>query len=132
MTQVRVVSSGKKAVRIRDTSSRGERVDPQAIASAFDAKPAASTKGFDVFEVREAMSRLLRSSGGRPSLEGSNDQAKIPKIEADWEKLAELALASNDLTHKPSIGQMAAVVLHLALERLPLGELQEAVRKEFA
>ncbi|MGA7782475.1 MAG: hypothetical protein WCA85_32845 [Paraburkholderia sp.] len=119
-------------MKIRDTSPRQERVGPEIVASAFGTKPSASTKGFDLFEVREAMTRLLRSSGGRPSLVGANSQVKIPKIEADWEKLAQLAMASADLAHKPSTGQMAAMVLHLALDKLPFGEIQEAVRKEFA
>jgi ADP-ribosylglycohydrolase len=59
-------------------------------------------------------------------------QVKIPKITADWKKLEELVILSSNLKHKPSIGQMAAMVLHLALGRIPEKELKEAVRREFA
>ncbi len=132
MTQIRFVSGVKKSDRIVDTSPKAKKLDPALVQKAFDARPVGSSEGMDLFAVREAMERMLQSSGGRPSLAGAMAQVKIPKIPADWEKLEQLVMVSSDLKHKPSIGQMAAMVLHLALGRIPEKELKEAVRKNFA
>lgn len=115
--------------RIRDTSPRVEPVDTEFVRSALGATVAGSSRGLDLFEVHEAMGRLLRSSGGRPALEGVSGQAKIPKIESDWEMLADLVAGSPKREHKPSTGQMAALLLHLALSRFSKQEL-EAARHE--
>lgn len=132
MKQVRFVSGAKKSARIVDTSTRAKRVDRKLFENAFGAQPAGSSEGLDLFAVRASMERMLQSSGGRPALEGAASQVKIPKISADWEKLEMLVQVSSDLKHKPSIGQMAAMVLHLALGRIPEKELKEAARREFA
>lgn len=132
MKQVRFVSGAKKKRPIVDVSPKAKGLAPELVERAFHARRAGSSDGMDLFAVREAMKRMLQSSGGRPSLEGTSSQAKIPKIASDWEKLEKLVTASSDLRHKPSIGQMAAMVLHLALGRIPEQELKEAARKEFA
>lgn len=132
MKQVRFVSGAKKNARIVDTSTRAKRVDRELFENAFGAQAAGSSEGLDLFAVRASMERMLQSSGGRPALKGAASQVKIPKISADWEKLEMLVQVSSDLKHKPSIGQMAAMVLHLALGRIPEKELKEAARKEFA
>jgi len=131
MKQVRFVSGAKKSGQIVDTSPKARKLDPELVEKAFGARPVGSSAGLDLFTVRESMKRMLQSSGGRPSLEGAISQAKIPKITADWEKLEKLVMVSSDLRHKPSIGQMAAMVLHLALGRIPEKELKEAARREF-
>lgn len=132
MRQVRFVSGVEKSRRIVDTSPKAKTLDSIVIEKAFNARPVGSSGGLDLFSVRDAMNRMLQSSGGRPSLEGASSQVKIPRIDSDWEKLEQLVLVSSGLRHKPSIGQMAAMVLHLALGRIPEKELKEAVRKEFA
>ncbi|MFA7243351.1 MAG: hypothetical protein WC091_24855 [Sulfuricellaceae bacterium] len=132
MKQVNFISGAPTGARIADTSPKGKRLDPALVEKEFGAKPAGSSQGLDLFAVRESMERMLQSSGGRPSLEGAHSQVKIPKITSDWEKLEKLVLVSSDLKHKPSIGQMAAMVLHLALNRIPERELKEAANREFA
>lgn len=132
MRQVRFVSGAKKKGRIIDTSAKEKKLDSAVVAKAFRAKPAGSSFGLDLFAVRHAMEKMLQSSGGRPSLEGVKSQAKIPKITEDWEKLKNLVRATSDLKHKPSAGQMAAMILHLGLLRISEEELKEAVRREFA
>lgn len=115
--------------RIRDTSPRAESVDTEFVRASLGATVAGSSKGLDLFEVHETLGRLLRSSGGRPTLEGTTAQVKIPKIESDWEKLADLVAHSPKREHKPSAGQMAAVLIHLALSRFSTQEI-EAARQE--
>lgn len=132
MKQVRFVSGAKTSGRIVDTSPRPAKLDQNLVAKAFKSRRVGSSEGLDLFAVRASMEKMLQSSGGRPSLEGTVSQAKIPKIASDWKKLEKMVLASSDLRHKPSISQMAAMVLHLALGRIPERELKEAARKEFA
>ena len=133
MREIRFVSGTKKDGKIVDTSPRAKRLDPALIEKAFDARPIASSEGLDLFAIRQTMEKMLQSSGGRPSLEGKTSQVKIPKIPADWKKLEQLVNAiSPDTTHKPSIGQMAAVVINLALHRIPENELKDALRGKFA
>ena len=54
------------------------------------------------------------------------------KITSDWALLEKLANRSNDLRLKPSPAQIAAMILHLALDRIPEKDLEVATRREFA
>jgi hypothetical protein len=124
--------SGKSKSTLRDISKKSPQVDPAQVKKAFQANAVGSSNGLDLFALRESMSRLLRSSGGRPSLEGAESQVKIPKIEMDWTMINALALATADLPHKPSPTQVAAIVLHLALSRIPKKDIEDALRREYA
>ena len=132
MKPVRFVSGVKKSSQIVDVSPKAKHLAPAVVEQAFGVQPVASSAGLDLFTVREAMERMLQSSGGRPALATASAQAKIPKIAADWAKLERLVGSFADLPHKPSTGQVAALVLHLALGRIPEQELQVAVRRKFA
>lgn len=79
--------------RIADTSARPRVIDPgvkrNAVAqtfvqTAFKAKPVASVAGMDLLQVRDLMTQMLRSQGGRPSLVDAQDRVKLPKIADDW------------------------------------------------
>ena len=128
----RFVSGVKQRGQIVDVSPKAKHLAPAVVEQAFGAQPVASSAGLDLFTVREAMARLLQSSGGRPSLDTASAQVKIPKIAADWAKLERLVGSFADLPHQPSTGQVAALVLHLALGRIPEEELQAAARRKFA
>lgn len=119
------------APKINVVSKIVTKIGAQEVAAAFNAKAAGSTDGMDLLSVRESMTRLLVSSGGRPSIEGSTTQVKIPRIEADWIKLDKIAKAASSLRPRPSITQTAALILHAALSRLSEEELEEEVRKAF-
>jgi hypothetical protein len=132
MPKVKSVSEAKAGIRIRDTSRKVEKLDAGVIEKAFNARPVGSSRGLDLFSLREAMRKMLQSTGGRPALLGADAHVKIPKITSDWALLEKLATESNDLKHKPSPAQIAAMVLHLALGRIPQRDLKDAARKEFA
>lgn len=124
--------SGKFRATLKDVSKKAPQVSQAVIKNAFRANVVGSSKELDLFAVRETMTRLLHSSGGRPSLAGAGSQVKIPKIEMDWTKIDALALATADLPHKPSPTQVAAIVLHLALSRIPAKDIEDALRREYA
>ena len=132
MAQIKFVSGVKPGSRITDNSRKRKKLDAGLIEKAFNTRLAASSRGLDLFAVREAMGRMLQSSGGRPALLGADAHVKIPKITSDWALLEKLANGSNDLKHKPSPAQVAALVLHLALGRIPQEDLEAATRREFA
>ncbi|MFM9969843.1 MAG: hypothetical protein ACKVQK_15750 [Burkholderiales bacterium] len=132
MPQVKFVSGVKSGNRISDTSRKYKAIDPIAVEKAFNARSAGSSRGLDLFALREAMGKMLQSSGGRPALLGADAHVKIPKITSDWALLEKLANGSADLKHKPSPAQVAAMVLHLALGRIPEKDLEAATRREFA
>ena len=132
MAHVKFVSGVKPGNRINDTSRKARTLDASVIEKAFNVRPSGSSRGLDLFAVREAMGKMLQSTGGRPALAGADAHVKIPKITSDWVLLEKLAHSSNDLRHKPSPAQVAAMVLHLALGRIPAQDLEEAARKEFA
>ena len=65
---------------LRDFSPKRRVLDPALVAKAFSAKAAGSLRGLDMFAIRNAMEKKLRSTGGRPALQGTTEQAKIPKM----------------------------------------------------
>lgn len=132
MPQSKFVSGVKPGRAITDSSRKLKQVPAGVIEKAFKARPAGSSSGLDLFAVREAMRKMLQSTGGRPALLGADQHVKIPKITADWALLEKLADRSNDLRHKPSPAQVAAMVLHLALDRIPEKDLEAAARGQFA
>lgn len=134
MSEVKFVSGvNNKAGKIVDTSPKAKRLDPELIEKAFGAIPVGSSEGMDLFAIRNAMEKMLQSSGGRPSLEGKTSQVKIPKIDADWKKMEQLVSAvSSDLKYKPSLGQMAALIISLGLKSITENELKEALRGKSA
>lgn len=128
---IKFVTTGKQAPRLIDTSAKAPRLDPEFIREAFNAKAVGSTEGLDLFGLRQAMTRMLASSGGRPGVAGSSAQVKIPRIDEDWLKIEKIARGASTLPHKPSITQTAAVILHLALSRISDADIEDEVRKAF-
>lgn len=108
------------------------KVDPQIVARAFGGIAVRATAGLDVFSLRNAITHMLASNGGRPSIVGATAQVKIPRIEEDWLVLDRIAKAAENLPHKPSVTQAAALVLHLALSRLSTDELEAELTRVFS
>jgi hypothetical protein len=126
------VLRGSSQRRANVKSAVQREVDPQAVADALGARPGNIRSGavLDLFEVRTALKSMVRSSGGRPGIGTATDRVKIPKIEEDWVKLEELAKklrGPGQVGQKLSLAQVAAVVLHLALEKLPERDIEEAL-----
>jgi hypothetical protein len=120
-----------KLVEITAASEVAEvSLDQQA--RLLDLASAAYSREVDLFQLRRLLSELLRSSGGRPALEGVHSQVKIPKIDTDWIILKQLTLACGDLYFRPSITQVAAVLLHLSLKDFAEERLSRAIRQELA
>ncbi len=106
--------------RIRDTSTPLPRIEPAQIQEALGAELAeegleGALAPITLFAVREELVKRLQSSGGRPALAGVTRRAKIPLSDQEWLQLEELAAAVSSPGFAPSAGQVASVLLTLAL-----------------
>jgi hypothetical protein len=99
------------AKRTNSTSGRRprERSKPPTRHTAL---PSALTS------LREHLAAALKSSGGRPALEGTARRQKIPMSDSDWAKLEELALGFRADGVHVTAGQVGAQLLHEAIARV--------------
>jgi hypothetical protein len=116
----KIVATDSPSRRIRDLGSPSPRIEPALVAGALGAEDMGITLGRDggpvsAFQVRAELLERLRSSGGRPALEGATRRVKIPLTEAQWQELENLAASLTDLGFVPSAGQVASVLLGLSL-----------------
>jgi hypothetical protein len=121
----KIRSISTPARKIVSTSEPQRRIDPAQVAKALGAEEAHKPGGArlsgsppSLFALRQELYRRLRSTGGRRSLEGAGERHKIPLIEGDWERLQEVARASESETVRPSPAQVASLLLHRALKEL--------------
>ena len=68
MSRVNFISGAKVRSRILDTSRKSAKLDASVIEKSFNVRPAGSSAGLDLFVLREAMGKMLQSTGGRPAL----------------------------------------------------------------
>jgi hypothetical protein len=116
----RIVATDSGQKRIRDTGPGARRVDPAVVAEALGGEGLGIALGLEgspvsSFQVRSELVNRLRSSGGRPALEGATRRVKIPVTESQWRELEELAASFTDLGFVPSAGQVASVLISLSL-----------------
>jgi len=116
----RIVSTGLGQKRIRDIGLSASRVDPDVVAEALGAEQTCTPLGrtgspVSSFQIRAELLNRLRSSGGRPALEGATRRVKIPVTEEQWNELEDLAASFKDLGFVPSAGQVASVLISLSL-----------------
>ena len=112
----------KAEPRIVDTGATEPRIDPDVFAAAIGAQRigASAAGGSPVSRaaVRQELARLLRSTGGRPGLEGSLRRQKIPLSDDEWVQLEYLSEVLEDSGIRATAGQVARVLLRLALQRV--------------
>ena len=116
----KLVDKGPAMKKIRDTSKIEPRIDPRQLAAALGAEPVpeaqdAAGSPLAAMAVRQEMARRLQSSGGRPALEGTTRRAKIPLSDEEWQQLETIAAAIACAGCAPTAGQVASVLLNLAL-----------------
>src|SRR5262249_16133937 len=105
---------------IRNTGPTLPRIEPAEVAAALGAEPTevtleAALSPLTLFVVRQELFRRLQSRGGRPALSGTTRRAKIPLSDAEWSELEALASAIAAAGCAPTAGQVASVLLTLAL-----------------
>ncbi len=118
----RIKLSGPTAKRIvfKDASARrvptaglGDRLGAEVVGGA----PTRSGAPLSRAALREEVFHRLRSTGGRPGLEGT-ERKKIPLTAGDWERIERVAHDIAEPGFRPSPMQVASIVLSLALRRM--------------
>lgn len=115
---------GKKAERIHNTGPSLPRIEPSEFAASIGAEPCGErhSKHLDpisLLALGNELLKRLRSTGGRPSLEGATEQCKVPLRPEDMVALEEITNAIQQKTDsKPSLGQIASVILRIHLDLL--------------
>ena len=127
----RIQPSEPTVKRIQATEPAARRLDPQAVADALGGEPcpervAGSAGPVTLYALRQELLSRRQSSGGRPGIEGTSFRAKIPVGEDDWQRLEALATSLSAAGFSPSAGQVASVLLSLALRSLSTGREEGA------
>jgi hypothetical protein len=118
----KIRSTSKRSPTIISTSRRARTIDKAEVAKAIGAEKVheavSGLRGSPpaLFGLRRELQRRLRSTGGRPSLEGASRRQKIPLSDEDWKRLEKVAAASRDDEFSPTPGQVASVLLSVILQ----------------
>ena len=120
-TKLRITS--RSAGAVRHTGAAARSVGPQEIAKALGAVEVVSREKvhgapIGLHALRRELESRVRSTGGRPALEGATKIQKIPLKPEDWSRLEDLAGELSRQGVSATAGQVASVMVHKQLELL--------------
>lgn len=118
-TNIKIKSSSPEGIRHAGTAARS--LDPGGVAKALGAEPPVSGDSVHgspiaLHALRLALERRVRSTGGRPALEGATKIQKIPLRPEDWSRLEALAKHLARQGVSATAGQVASVMVHSQLQ----------------
>ena len=117
-----IVGAKPKKIDIVDQPKR--RIDPGQLAVALGAKPIGQQVSGDLdpiglAELGTQLLNRLRSSGGRPALTDATEMCRVPLSVEDTKTLETMVAQIGESTGaKPSVGQLASVIVRLHLNAL--------------
>lgn len=118
----RILTTTRNASRVSTSTLGASRVDPAVVRQALGAEPGASTRRAGapslLAALRRELSVALKSSGGRPALDGAGRRQKIPMTDADWEALEKVAQGIRAEGVGATPGLVAGQLLRDAIARL--------------
>jgi len=115
---------GKALERVEVTGPAMPPVEPSELAAALGAEPGGEghSRNRDLIslgEVGNALVNRLRSTGGRPALEGASERCKVPLSPADVADLERVIDAIEaKMGTRPALGQVVSVILRFHLNSL--------------
>ena len=120
-TKLKITSRSAGAIRHAGTAVRS--VGPEVIAKALSADEVVfrgNVHGapISLHALRRELESRVRSTGGRPALEGATKIQKVPLKPEDWSRLEELADRLSRQGVSATAGQVASVMVHSQLEFL--------------
>ena len=115
--------TSRSAGAIRHAGTAAQSVGPEVIAKALGADEIVSRENvhgapISLHALRQELESRIRSTGGRPALEGATKIQKIPLKPEDWSRLEALADELSRQGVSATAGQVASVMVHSQLERL--------------
>ena len=125
----RIKVTGGRAREVHSTSRPSRGIDPKSVGDVLDAEQLGADVGFGgvhpaLSSLRRDVLAALRSSGGRPGLEGAVRRQKIPMMDADWYELERVANSFQASGVKASPGQIAGKLLHDAISVLKVSPVK--------
>ena len=116
---------------IRQSDRAVRRLEPQTVADALGGEPCpehieGQPGPVTLYALRQELLRRRQSSGGRPGIEGTSFRAKIPVGNQDWQRLEALAASLSASGFVPSAGQVASILLSIALRAVTSNVNEEA------
>ena len=126
-----ITITGARQPVIRSTTARvpGITIDlGKALGGEFIGRlPRGQASPVALLSVRAELVQFLRSTGGRPGLDGATRRQKIPLAEADWAQLQDIARQFSASATRATAGQIASVILHRGLRALA-GSVNKAMK----
>lgn len=116
----RIPTSDPTVKRLRVNNPTVRRLDPKIVADALGGEPCperieGQPGPVTLYALRQELLRRRQSSGGRPGIEGTSFRAKVPVGDQDWHRLEAIATTLSVPGFTPSPGQVASVLLSIAL-----------------
>jgi hypothetical protein len=113
----------RPAGAIRHVGAAARPLGPGVIAKALGAEQVERTENvhgapISLHALRRELESRVRSTGGRPALEGATKIQKIPLKPEDWSRLEELAARLARQGVSATAGQVASVMVHRQLKLL--------------
>ena len=118
--------------RLVDVSHKPPPIAVADVMAAFGGRPLGIKAGDDnapiaLLTIRDVLMQRLRTTGGRPALSGNGSRQRVQVSAEDWQTIVDIASRMDVGRHKASPAQVASVLIHLALERIPQREIKELV-----
>jgi hypothetical protein len=119
MARLVVVDKPKAPLDVAEPRTR-RRIMPEAIETGLRVErtgtvPAGGSP-ISAYAVRQELFQRLRSTGGRPALDGADVKRKIPMRQAQWKKLEQLAGRVESDGFHPSPAQLASIILDAGVD----------------
>ena len=110
---------------IRPSGILTRAVDPEVVARVLGADDIIPTEGIhggpiSLHALRQELQTRVRSTGGRPALDGATKIQKIPIKPEDWSRLEALAVRLSRQGVSATAGQVASVMVRRQLDLLGL------------
>jgi len=120
MARLVVTDKPKPRLEVVEPRTR-RRIKPEEIAKGLRAERAGAAPSggspMSAYAIRQELFRRLRSTGGRPALDGADVKPKIPMRQSQWKKLEELAKRVETDSFHPTPAQLASVILDDAIDQ---------------
>jgi hypothetical protein len=115
--------TNRSAGTIRHVGAALRSVGPDVIAKALGAEEIVSRENvhgapIGLHALRRELESRVRSTGGRPGLDGATKIQKIPLKPEDWSRLEDLAARFSREGVSATAGQVASAIVHRQLELL--------------
>lgn len=120
--KITVVGAKPRKIEVADQPKR--RIDPTELAASLGASPVGqpaplSLDPIGLAELGTQLLHRLRSSGGRPALADATVNCRVPLSAEDIKTLETMVVQIGQATGaKPSVGQLASVIVRLHLNAL--------------